>query len=250
MSILPKRSPLVRPEYVIQAAKRKYKTSSRSIHGAFEFDVKWFWSVGSLVALRIDPPTVVGRYFVDVEVKEVINNGSQPKEVEINTLHAQSQEKTYRLSQSRYAVFGGNLIGCISADFFQMAPIKLSSVNFEGTTLRLSKGYGSSCKVLLPPMSKVTATITTRAIAYQASTLVQVTFPRYADIGIRHKSCLGLFTVTGDLSPREVLAYNGVEDLKVTESQVSFQEPRTLSYMGEVVEMNVSEPLPIATMKM
>ena len=191
MTTLPRRSPLVRPEYVIHAAKRKYKSSSKSIYGAFEFDVNWFWSVGSLVALRIDPPIEVGRYFVDVEVKEVINNGSQPKEVEINTLHAESQEKTYRLSQSQYAVFGSNLTGCITADFFQMAPIKLSSVNYNGTTLRLSKGYGSSCKVLLPPMSKVTATITTRAIAYQAKTLVQVTFPRYADIGIRHKSCLG-----------------------------------------------------------
>ena len=106
MSTLPKRSPLVRPDYVVQAAKRKYKSSSKSIYGAFEFDVNWFWSVGTLVALRIDPPTEVGRYFVDVEVKEVYNDGSQPKEVEINTLHAQSQEKTYRLSQSQYAIFG------------------------------------------------------------------------------------------------------------------------------------------------
>ena len=30
----------------------------------------------------------------------------------------------------------------------------------------------------------------------------------------------------------------------------SQQEPRTLSYMGEVVEMSVSEPVPMTAMKM
>lgn len=238
-----RRELLVRPEYVIAAAKRKFRTNSSSILGAYKSDVDWFWSTGSLVALRIDPPSEVGRYFVDVEVKEVYNDGSQPRETEISTLNTESQAKTYRLSQSKYSVFGSNLTGCISPDFFQMAPIKLASTNYQGTTLKLSKGYGASSKVFLPPMSKVTATITTRAIAYQATSLVQVSFPRYASIGIKRKACLGCFTVLDDISPRDLLAYNGVEGLEVDDTQVYFQEPRTLSYMGEVVEMRVSEPM-------
>ena len=70
---------LVRPEYIVQAAKIKYRTESPAICGAFEGDVDIFWSTGSLVALRIDPPAEIGRYVIDVEVKEIYNDGSEPK---------------------------------------------------------------------------------------------------------------------------------------------------------------------------
>ena len=244
---------LVRPEYIVQAAKIKYRTESPAICGAFEGDVDRFWSTGSLVALRIDPPAEVGRYVIDVEVKEIYNDGSEPKEVEINTLHAKPQEKIYRLSQSKHDIFGGHLSASISPEFFQMIPLRLGSANYyQGVSLQLSnKGYGTATKVEVPPLSKVTATITTRTIAYQANSLVQVSFSRFSSIGIRRrkKVCMGLCCccpvgiVTGELSPRELLANNGVEDLQFTNTRIYFNEPRTLSYMGEVVEMRLAEPI-------
>ena len=241
---------LVRPEFVIAAAKRKYWTRSTRILGAIKSDVDWFWSLGSLLALHIDPPREVGRYVVDQEVKQVFNDGTKPREVEINTLHAPSQSKTYRLSPSKYVVFGDKLSGYITPDFFQMVPINLAPSNYEGTTLKLSKGYGATSKVFLPPMSMVTATITTRAIAFQATSHVRVSFPRYVRVRIKRQACLGCCTVLCDLSSRELLAYNGVEDVQVNDTRVYFREPRILSYMGELVEMRVSEPMPLQPDKM
>ena len=248
---------LIRPEYILQAARTKFRTETWAILGANESDVNRFWSSGSLVAMRIDPPVEVGRYVIDVEVKEVYNDGSEAKEVEINTIHARPQEKTYRLTQSKYEIFGGNLSASISPEFFQMIPVRLGTANYyEGVQLQLSnKGYGTATKVQVPPLSKVTATITTRAIAYQANSLVQVSFSRHSSIRISHKvkSCTGiccccccccpLSTVTGELSPRDLLAYNGVEDLQFTDARIFFNEPRVLSYMGEVVEMRLAEPV-------
>ena len=244
------RDVLVRPEFVIAAAKRKYRTNSSSILGAIKSDVDWFWSLGSLLALSIDPPREVGRYVVDQEVKQVFNDGTKPREVEINTLHAPSQSKTYRLSPSKYVVFGDKLSGYITPDFFQMVPINLAPSNYEGTTLKLSKGYGATSKVFLPPMSMVTATIITRAIAFQATSHVRVSFPRYVRVGIKRKKCLGCCTVLCDLTSRELLVYNGVEDVQVNDTEVYFREHRTLSYVGELVEMRVSEPMLLQPEKM
>ena len=36
---------------------------------------------------------------------------------------------------------------------------------------------------------------------------------------------------------------NGVEDLQFTDTRIYFNEPRTLSYTGEVVEMRLAEPI-------
>ena len=248
-------SRLVSPDYVIQAGVVKYQTNASSIYGVLERDVEKFWSSGLLTALRIDPPTEVGRYVVDVEVKEIYNDGSEPKVVEINTLHSQPQEKTYRLSQSKYEVFGANLSVAVTPEFFQIIPIRLGCANYyQGTALQLTnKGYGTATKVEVPPMSKVTATITTRAIAYQANTLVRVSFLRFSTLKIKRRidTCLyaicGCFggTTTGELTPREILVNNGVEDIQSTETRIYFNEPRSLSYMGEVVEMRLSEPVPI-----
>ena len=248
---------LVRPEYILQAARTKFGTETWTILGANEADVNSFWSSGSLIAMRIDQPVEVGRYVIDVEVKEVYNDGSEPKEVEINTLHAKSQDKIYRLSQSKYGIFDGNLSASISPEFFQMIPIRLGTANYyEGVQLQLSnKGYGTATKVEVPPLSKVTATITTRTIAYQANSLVQVSFPRNSSIRITRKvkSCTGIFcccccccpmsTVIDELSLQELLTNNGVEDLQFTDGRVFFNEPRVLSYMGEVVEMRLAEPI-------
>ena len=53
-----------------------------------------------------------------------------------------------------------------------------------------------------------------------------------------------------DLTSRELLVYNGVEDVQVNDTEVYFREPRTLSYVGELVEMRVSEPMPLQPEKM
>ena len=248
---------LVNPDYVVQAAVVKYATNVSSIYGALERDIKKFWSSGLLTALRIDPPTEVGRYVVDVEVKEIYNDGSDPKVVEINTLHSRPQEKTYRLSQSKHEIFGANMSVAVSPEFFQIIPIRLTgSTNYyEGTTLQLAnKGYGTATKVEVPPKSKVTATITTRAIAYQADTLVRVSFLRFSSILIKRRveTCMNFFCcldgapTTGELTPRELLANNGVEDIQSTDTRIYFNEPRSLSYTGEVVEMRLSEPVSMA----
>ena len=79
-----------------------------------------------------------------MEVKEIYNDGSEPKEVEINTLHAKPQDKTYRLSQSKHEIFGSNLSASLSPEFFQMIPLRLGSANYyQGVSLQLSnKGDG------------------------------------------------------------------------------------------------------------
>ena len=237
-----------RPAYLVHAASRKYETSSQNILSVSDSDLNFFWSEGSQFALQIDPPREVARYVVDVEIKEVINESKMQKEVEITTLKssAVAQPKTYRLFGSTRPDMLG-LSTDITSEFFQMVPIKLTKgFRQDSAVLRFSKDYGVVGKMTLPPVSKVTATITTQSIAFQSHAKVRVRFPIGAGIFFRRvtRCCFCKREVGSFLSARELLEYNDI-NVQVDGQYIFFDDDRTLSYMGESTEMRVGEPVPL-----
>ena len=85
----------------------------------------------------------------------------------------------------------GNLGASLSPEFFKMIPLRLGSCYLKNSIREFHCKSQIKVTVLATKVEvisscpKVTATITTRTIAYQANSLVQVSFSRFSSIGIQ-----------------------------------------------------------------
>ena len=257
----------VKPEYLVTAAKRKYGRDI-VVLGAERSSLDIFWNTLDSKAHDFnenDFPRQVTRTIVDITAKEHCNYGDNEDKITIETSEEemQRQKKSYILSSGKESgwEFRGNMK--VDAAFFNVASASAglggsrsrSKSKNEGRSQEdeasLSKSYGVSGEINVPPKTKVTATITTYAVTYKLNVKAIFSVPVSSYIDVHYKKplcgCFGaVFTrvcmlkQNGYITAQELFQDEN-EFQVISGSQVQFTKELELSYLSETAEMRKEE---------
>ena len=170
-----------------------------------------------------------------------------------------SNKKTYQLKfdESYTYQVGGSLD--LKPHFFNMAGSGigincsrtkeksqgLTSGSEENETL--SQEYQLVERLVVPPKTKVKATIKSYAVTYEGKSVTEVSARKWAHIPVRYRTMLsrqlgGILITIGYITAREL--FRGRPNFREEEEMVYFEEETTVSYLGEDVEI-VKEKLKV-----
>jgi len=261
----PKRSTPVylRPNYLINAARRKYGRNIFVI-GAAEDKLNEFWENVEIKASGFDKrPKPVARSIVDITAKEHKNTGDDIDEVEIynNQVETRKEKKSYSLSFEKGWEFGGSIN--VGASFFNTVGAGGASLGLGGSAKRttntlenltkqeersLSQQYSMTGKIKVPPRTALTVTITTYAVTYKITIKAVFTTPTTNLIPFFYKSrCSKIFCAGsgptcrsfGFITAEELFRYE--TNFNVNGDEVIFTRETDLSYLGETIQMYKTE---------
>lgn len=254
------------PDYLVKAAQKKYGRRI-SVLGVLQNSLDEFWDTVEAKASNFnqqDFPEEVGRAIVDITAKEHCNYGDKEADkisVTTSQEEMQRQNKTYTLSFGKQSgwEFGGNVN--VGASFFNVASGSIglggsknrsqwqSQQGSRGNEFSLSKTYGVSGEIEVPPRTKVTVTITTHAVTYKTYVKVVFTIPVTSAIEFHYKSqskicCCGgggnQIIRYGSITARE-LFQNENEFQEIGGCNLQFTKESELSYLSETAEMRKTE---------
>ena len=170
-----------------------------------------------------------------------------------------SNKKTYQLKfdESYTYQVGGSLD--LKPQFFNMAGSGigincsrtkeksqgLTSGSEENETL--SQEYQLVERLVVPPKTKVKATIKSYAVTYEGKSVTEVSARKWAHIPVRYRTMLsrqlgGILITIGYITAREL--FRGRPNFREEEEMVYFEEETKVSYHGEDVE-TVKEKLKV-----
>jgi len=184
---------LVKPSYLVTAARRKYGRGIQVI-GALDTDINKFWGSVTIRATHFDGqrPQEVGRAVVDITAKEHVNSGDKDDSVEITTetTESRTEKQTYSASFKKSWEFGGNIN--VGAQFFNVVGVGGAGLGLGGSAKRvkekseaegkeeecsLSQVYGVKGGITVPPKTKLKVQIITYAVNYSSTVKVAFTVP-------------------------------------------------------------------------
>jgi len=253
----------LRPNYLINAARRKYDRNIFVI-GATESNLNEFWENVEIKASAFNQrPKQVARSIVDITAKEHKNTGDDVDEVEIynNQVETRKERKSYSLSFEKGWEFGGSLN--VGASFFNTVGAGGASLGLGGSAKRttnalekltkqeersLSQQYSMTGKIKVPPRTALTVTITTYAVTYKITINTVFTTPTTNAIPFFYKSrCSKLFCAgtgptcrsSGFITAEEL--FRSEPNFKVAGDDVTFTRETDLSYLGETIQMYKTE---------
>lgn len=260
-----------RPLYLVRAAKAKY---GRDIFvlGALQSELSTFWDHAvSYRAIEIsEEPVPKGRTIIDIDTKSHLNYREEDEDVDAADRNDQfeitskkgsshSNTKTYQLKFDETYTYqvGGSLD--LKPQFFNVAGggIGISGSRTKQTSQgktsgseqneTLSQEYQLVEKLVVPPKTKVKATIKSYAVTYEGKSRTEVSAPKWAHIPVRYRTMLsrqlgGIFISTGYITAREL--FRGRPHFREEEEMIYFEEETKVSYLGEDVEI-VKEKLKV-----
>lgn len=111
----------------------------------------------------------------------------------------------------------------------------------------LSQEYQLVERLVVPPKTKVKASIKSYTVTYEGKSVTEVSAPKWARIPVRYRTMLsrqfgGIVITTGYITAREL--FRGRPNFREEEETVYFVEETTVSYLGEDVEI-VKEKLKV-----
>ena len=257
---------LKRPLYLVKVVELKYGNDI-FVLGATQAELDRFWNHDvryRAVEIR-EEPTPKGRTIVDIDTKSHINCREEDGEVDApdrndafeitsKTGSSQSNTKTYRLQFGETYTFqvGGSLE--LKPQFFNVAGggIGISGSRTKQTSKQetsetaknesLTQEYQLVEKLVVPPMTKVKATIRSYAVTYEGESVTEVSAPKNSFITVCYRTMLsrrltgGFFVTTGYITAREL--FQGRPNFREEEEMVYFVEETKVSYIGEEVEIS------------
>ena len=260
---------LERPLYLVKVAKQKYGDDI-FVLGATQAELDKFWNHDvKYRAISIDEqPSRKGRTIVDIDTKSHINNREEDEdldapdrndvfEITSRTGSSQSTTKTYRLQFGETYTFqvGGSLD--LKPQFFNVAGggIGISGSRTKQTSKQktkdttknesLTQEYQLVEKLVVPPKTKVTATIKSYAVTYElGQSFTEVSAPKNSFISVHYRTMLsrrwtgGIFVTTGYITARELFQGRPNFQEKEEIEMVYFVEEAKVSYIGEEVEIS------------
>ena len=250
----------VAPDYLIEAAQRKYGMNIYVL-GTMESDLNTFWNAVEAKAYSFnenDFPKQVARTIVDITAKEHCNYGNNQDKMQVKTRkeEMEGQKRSYSLSFGKETgwKFGGNV--SVGHNFFNVANVGfgiggsisrrkwMKGEKNQENEASLSKGYGVSGEIDVPPKTKVTVTIATYAVTYKLGVKVVFNVPVSALIQFYYTTpyVCGCFYRTrqvikiGYILAQE-LFQNENEFQLIGGTYVQFTRGTELSYLSETAEM-------------
>ena len=253
-----------RPRYLIRAAKAKYGDDI-FVLGATQYELDNFWyNTVSYRAINVKGTKEKGRTIIDIDTKSHsntreedgnVNAPDRTDEFEITSTKGSSQlkTKTYQLQFGKTYTFqvGGSLE--LKPQFFNIAGggVGISGSRSTQTTEQVTSGetknetlsqeYQLVERLVVPPKTKVTATIETYAVTYEGETETKVSAPKNSSIPVRYRTMLsrqwtgGIVITTGYITAKEL--FRGQATFQEEEEMVYFVEETKVSYLGEDVQI-------------
>ena len=253
-----------RPLYLVRAAKAKYGQDI-FVLGATKRELATFWEdTVNYRAIEIsEEPTPKGRTIVDIDTKSHLNDREEDEEVDAPDRNdqfeitskkgsAHSNTKTYQLKFDEAYTYqvGGSLE--LKPQFFNMAGggIGISGSRTKQTSRGMTSGstseetlsqeYQLVEKLVVPPKTKVKATIKTYAVTYEGKSVTEVSAPKWARIPVHYRTMLsrqlgGILITTGYITAREL--FRARPNFREEEEMVYFVEETKVSYLGEDVQI-------------
>ena len=255
-----------RPLYLVRAAKAKYGQDI-FVLGATKRELATFWEdTVNYRAIEIsEEPTPKGRTIVDIDTKSHLNDREEDEEEEVDAPDrndkfeitstkgsTNSNTKTYQLKFNKSYTYniGGSLE--LKPQFFNMAgggigisgslTKQTSQETTHGATNEetLSQEYQLVEKLVVPPKTKVKATIKTYAVTYEGKSVTEVSVPKWARIPVHYRTMSsrqlgGILITTGFITAREL--FRAQPNFREEEEMVYFVEETKVSYIGEDVQI-------------
>ena len=253
---------LVKPLYLVNAARRKY---GRGIYviGVLDHHLNEFWEGVNMRATYFDGqrPQEVSRAVVDITAKEHVNTSDydDDDEVDITTdkEETRKKQKSYSVSFRKAWEFGGSIN--VGAKFFNVIGGGGAALGLGGSVKRvkekseeesraeersLSQKYGVKGAIKVPKKSKLKVQIITYAVSYVLAVKVAFTIPMAAVIRFYYKSGLGKLLCAGNGAACRKSGFVTAEELFRNEDEfnvnggwIHFTRETDLSYLGETIEM-------------
>ena len=192
------------PKWLEDAVTTKSRRS-RDLVGARKVDLQRFYQNVHLKLDRMHQLHQLGKgSIIDIDTKELSNNGDEEDEVVIKTLkkNISTTSKQYSLKLAKSFTTGGEGGVTLNPNFFNIGvgvsakgSISRTKTNEqsmgEGHERSLSQEYGIEGKITVPPRSKVNVTIKTYAVTYQARLDITILMPtnEFIYVQVRDTSC-------------------------------------------------------------
>ena len=192
------------PKWLEDAVRTKSR-GNRDLIGARSVDLQRFYQNVHIKLDRMHEPQQVGQgSIIDIDSKELFNNGDEEDEAVIKTI-----KKNSSTSSKQYNIkFAKNFITCgeggvsLDPNFFNIGV----GVSVKGGASRtkpneqdmgeadertLSQEYGIEGKITVPPHSRVNVNIKTYVVIYQARLDITILMPtnEYIYVHVRDTSC-------------------------------------------------------------
>ena len=247
-----------------QAAKRRYGQNIRVLKTAsYETKVNNIDLQLSVVAME-QKPSERKRTIVDINMKEYVNHGKVAQDesiVQINKKSFKTEGDRYTFSSTKGVNFG---VGSNLGAQVMGAAVAGGSIGISGhydkskstteeTEKSSTKGYEYSYnqeeKIVVPPRTRVTATITTYRMKYEIKYTMKLSVDRNAFLQMVYKTpcqhlCFGVFRSSGYVNIRDMFStlpnYNPEDE----DETASFTQDGILSWVGEGCSVEkIEEPL-------
>ena len=243
-----------KPLYLVRAAKAKYGNDI-FVLGTTREELRQFWeeSVNYRAIEISEEPKPKGRTIIDIDTKSHLNDREEDEEVdapdrndefEITSEKENSHlnTKTYQLKFDKTYTYlvGGSLE--LKSQFFNIAGsgVSISGSRTATRNETLSQEYQLVERLVVPPKTKVKATIKSYAVTYEGTSITEVSAPTHAFIPVHYRTMLsrklgGIIITTGYITASEL--FWGRPNFREEEEMVYFEEETKVSYLGQDVEI-------------
>ena len=247
-----------------KAAKRRYGRNIRVVrNNLYETMVNDIDFQLSVVHMDTKPREKT-RAIVDINMKEYANHGKVAQDESIVQIHKKSSKtegERYSFSSTKGVDFGvgGNIGAQVMGAAVAGGSVGISGKynrsksKTEGTEKSSEEGseysYNQEEKIVVPPGTRVEATITTYRMKYEMNYTVKLSVDRFAFIPVAYKTtcqhlCFGMCKSNGFVNVRDMISslqgYNPEDE----DDTASFTQDGTLSWVGEGCSVEkIEEPL-------
>ena len=253
-----------------QAVKIKYGRRIRLLSTpATDAELERFWSNLRISIRPVDTePKEVGRSIVDITTKDYINSGSEKDE---STIEISKPTGIAKGASAEWYVKNGlswsvnSNVGSNIMRLAAMVPVSgtvgavglITKQRLEEDSIGHTLGadslmlqYKKQEKVVVPPHSKVTVSVTSYAIRYSFNYTLQLSALATDAISIQFRTpfqdiwagcCVGCCNSTGYITARELLTAMQLPGYSEGSGWVHFMQDGVLSWVGDAVEVQKKE---------
>ena len=253
-----------------QAVRNKYGRRIRLLSTpATDAELERFWNNLRISIRPVDTePKEVGRSIVDITTKDYINNGSEKDE---STIEISKPTGIAKGSSAEWYVKNGlswsvnSNVGSNIMRLAAMVPVSgtvgavglITKQRLEEDSIGHTLGadslmlqYKKQEKVVVPPHSKVTVSVTSYAIRYSFNYTLQLSALATDAISIQFRTpcqniwagcCTGCCKSTGYITARELLTAMQLPGYSEGSGWVHFTQDGVLSWVGDAVKVQKKE---------
>ena len=217
------------PKWLEDAVRTKSR-GNRDLIGARSVDLQRFYQNVHIKLDRMNELHQLGEgSIIDIDTKELSNNGDEEDEVIIKTIkkNSSTSSKQYNLKLAKNFTTGGEGGVSLNPNFFNIGVgvsakggASRTKTNEQGMgeahERSLSQEYGIEGKITVPPRSKVNVNIKTYAVTYQARLDITILMPtnEFIYFHVRDTSCCaGCFGLWRNRSNYFITAEDALREL-------------------------------------